>query len=858
MAIASQLIGRQTELARLRHGLLAQRHQLIVGEAGVGKTRLALEAIAALTVDGSAWGRVGGSPHSATIPLAAFAAFAPDQLGLDVVRTVLSKVATDPRSQSSAGYLLVDDAHWLDVASATVVHQLCIDGRIRLIVTMRSGEPVPPGVSAFLRDADFDVTTLRPLSNQELATLLRSTLGGPVDGGTEARLLNAAGGNTFFLVELINGAVDAGVLSLVRGLWRLSGDHAFAPLLEDVVRAKLEPLRPEARDVVEMLALAGSLPIRILTESEHGEALEELERLDLVRFADEEVHLQHPLYAEVVSRRLPRLARLRHCKVLASLLEERGTLTRQQRLQTTLWRLDVGASLPHDRLLNAAMDAKEAGDTHLAARFGRAAFEQATDAASALLTSWCLAEQGNHRAALDILRSALAETSDIEEQAAIEMRIAEELWWGERNPDAALASLHAARDRLHTHSAAAVLDAQQAVFMMLRGRCEQALSWRELVGHQSPDVRSVSAVAIALALIYNDAAAEGIDMAQQAFESTLAHPPKVVGEPGTHLISRTLGLLHDDRVAEAAELADFIYQATIFLASRQARAWAATVRGQCFMQAGYLAEGWRDLREATTLFQECSLPGLTQWCASGAAIAAAAQGEGVLASESLRDAIDSDATGFEILNVSFERARAWTADANGDAYDADVLASSISDAAALGNFTEAINGVVDLARLGHTDLAQLLRPELQWRSEWAQRRLRLITGIIADDPEQLARIGDDFGSVGVRVLQAEAYALASMAFRRSGAAKQSASYDGRARELASATQALTPILRSLEDSPLLSAREQQIAQLVRAGLTNREVADTLYLSERTVENHLYRAFRKLGVASRDELTAIAD
>ena len=46
----------------------------------------------------------------------------------------------------------------------------------------------------------------------------------------------------------------------------------------------------------------------------------------------------------------------------------------------------------------------------------------------------------------------------------------------------------------------------------------------------------------------------------------------------------------------------------------------------------------------------------------------------------------------------------------------------------------------------------------------------------------------------------------------------------------------------------LTARELEIARLVAGGLTNRAVAETLFLSEKTIETHLAGAFVKLGVA----------
>jgi len=52
---------------------------------------------------------------------------------------------------------------------------------------------------------------------------------------------------------------------------------------------------------------------------------------------------------------------------------------------------------------------------------------------------------------------------------------------------------------------------------------------------------------------------------------------------------------------------------------------------------------------------------------------------------------------------------------------------------------------------------------------------------------------------------------------------------------------------------VLSRREQEVAELVAHGLTNRAIAERLFLSERTIEGHVERAFNKLGLNSRTQL-----
>ena len=53
----------------------------------------------------------------------------------------------------------------------------------------------------------------------------------------------------------------------------------------------------------------------------------------------------------------------------------------------------------------------------------------------------------------------------------------------------------------------------------------------------------------------------------------------------------------------------------------------------------------------------------------------------------------------------------------------------------------------------------------------------------------------------------------------------------------------------------LTGSEHRVAELVAQGMTNREVAEALFVSEHTVESHLSSAYRKLGVRSRTELAS---
>jgi DNA-binding NarL/FixJ family response regulator len=116
-----------------------------------------------------------------------------------------------------------------------------------------------------------------------------------------------------------------------------------------------------------------------------------------------------------------------------------------------------------------------------------------------------------------------------------------------------------------------------------------------------------------------------------------------------------------------------------------------------------------------------------------------------------------------------------------------------------------------------------------------------------------ARLAD----LGVELIAAEAALDAAAAYRAEGLRRRAAEADALARRLlVSCGVDRTPAMRTDLGPVSLTAREQEIAALAARGLSNREIAKDLYLSPRTVENHLQRIYDKLGVSGREELDTV--
>jgi DNA-binding NarL/FixJ family response regulator len=134
---------------------------------------------------------------------------------------------------------------------------------------------------------------------------------------------------------------------------------------------------------------------------------------------------------------------------------------------------------------------------------------------------------------------------------------------------------------------------------------------------------------------------------------------------------------------------------------------------------------------------------------------------------------------------------------------------------------------------------------------------RHAAAVAASDGDALDAVSRGFENIGLILSAADSAAHASPIYERAGQRRKGA--EAAARALALAAQcggAVTPAIK-LAGRPLpVTDREREIAGLVSEGMSNRDIAERLSVSVRTVEGHIYRACLKLAVTDRDELAKV--
>ena len=133
--------------------------------------------------------------------------------------------------------------------------------------------------------------------------------------------------------------------------------------------------------------------------------------------------------------------------------------------------------------------------------------------------------------------------------------------------------------------------------------------------------------------------------------------------------------------------------------------------------------------------------------------------------------------------------------------------------------------------------------------------LDYLRGVGGAEADWIERAGDRLRAANQAVHAAGAYLRAADAYRLAGRAGDADRVDQLAQTLGGTLDAdvLWHVQAQAASRPALTQREQEITALAAVGASNHTIASQLSVSVRTVENHLNRAFRKLGISRRDEL-----
>jgi ATP/maltotriose-dependent transcriptional regulator MalT len=352
---SDRIVGRGNELSRLdafiddvTNGPAAL---LLEGESGIGKTTLWKRGVAAAAERG--WRVLSTRPAESEAKLS-YAGLAdlleasddvlqalpdPQRNALDVAllrtepedgssdaRAVSAAVLTALREAAAAGPVLIalDDTQWLDPSTASAlgfaVRRLDSEPIGLLLARREAGSALPFGLSRAFPEGRIARIRLEPLSVDDLGALLHVRLGASLPRPTLKRLHEMSGGNPFFALEIARAEL--------RGELRPTGAALPIPqtLREDLLRDRLRAL-PSANRETLLYASACSRPTVELLEAVTGSAnvagqLTKAVGAGIVETDGDDVRFTHPLYGSAIYAEASREHRHRVHRRLAETVEE--------------------------------------------------------------------------------------------------------------------------------------------------------------------------------------------------------------------------------------------------------------------------------------------------------------------------------------------------------------------------------------------------------------------------------------------------------------------------------------------------------------------------------------------------------
>jgi DNA-binding CsgD family transcriptional regulator len=863
--VAWPLTGRVEELALITDTLRAESDYcgvVIAGSAGVGKTRLAAEAARICREAGWITHSVVGTPAAQSISLGAFAQWVEGTDGqlLSLVGAAISAITATPGGEPVL--VTVDDAQLLDDLSAFVIHQLVRRRSAKVIITVRTGQSTAETVNALWKDGLLLRLDLQPLSHHQCEKVLQAALGGTIGTQTVQRMWDLTHGNVLFLYQLVRQELQSGRLSDTAAGWRWSGEMTASSTLIDLVDLYVGTAPDEILDVLDLIAVAEPLELADLSTVANPSVIEEAERRELIKVdgdaANAVVRFAHPLYGEVRRARMGplRAARLRG-ELARTMRNPQGASRPADGLRLALLWLD--SDLPGDAnvLIHGASEAFLRLDLDLANRLCEAALAAGAGPEARLLYGLSLYSTGRVVEAETVLDAFPSEQPDFFWLTAVMIKAANR-WFLLGQSDEAWRILDeayaAAPPELRPQ-----LDPLRVLGLAMGGRPADAASAAAAVNADMLAPLPATILACAEVIALGDLGQpDAVNAAVEACNRRAGGAPQAAHQMVGLNLMHADALIVSGRLEQAQSLGERLHAQWGDI-PRDPSAVAVAIAGVTALARGDLTLAQQKLRAAIANIEpRHDRTGGLYWFWLGYTEALARAGQAAAAADALEKVNHYHHPSFFFVESNRLLVSAWVAAAHGRTSEAIALAGEAAEfASAHGQLAREVMSLQAAVQFGDQSRVDRLA-ELADTVGGTRASLiaRWAAAVAATNGDELLRISEDLEAMGDRIAAADAAAHAALAYSHDNLRGSRLTASGRATRIVTECGAVTPATLAAASSLPLSDREREIATLASQGLSNKQIAETLVMSVRTVEGHVYRACTKLGLNNRSELAAV--
>jgi DNA-binding CsgD family transcriptional regulator/energy-coupling factor transporter ATP-binding protein EcfA2 len=827
----------------------------LVGDSGVGKSTLARALATTVKSRGLMVRYVLGTQTGSAVALGAFYR----SLTVDAPREPAAMLAAAHRAleQDENLVVVVDDAQWLDPLSSTLVYQLAASGSARVIVTIRSGDTVSDAVAALWKERLLLSLRIEAFTGEQTGELARTVLGGAVDARLIGELHHRAAGSPLLLRGLLSAGRESGVLVRTEDGWQLRGALRADRQLQDLLEFRLRSLAPEELEAVEVLAAAEVLDWEILRGLCDADAVARLERRGVIQFVADGsqtvARLYHPILGEVAMQRAGVVRSRQLNGMLAQHLRKHlraeGQRSRLSDVRTKIQlaqfmtRSDLAPDL--DVMIDAAASAMTMSNMVLAEELARFAFDRGGGLAAAVVLAEAMGWQGRGDEVEAVLGAFDPDGADELLTARWGCVRAMNLFFNVERVEQARQVLANVTDRINSEASVSYVAAVDVLFTCFSGDIPTTIeTGLALCASDVPLATVWAAVptcwALALAGRFGDVhrvAEAGLRAAALAQTGGLPR----IGLAEVMALTAVGDYPAADRARErhsaGVHETDDAMRGLVHLARGALSSACAAFHDSMSAMSGGFTSVW-------------SMPVAAWW-----AQADGARGDGEAAAAALRRSEEAYGLHLAVFLPELELARAWERASVGQTMAAQTHAVRAAQIARQSGMyaveMSALHTAVRFDDRSQTErLAELAKTLNTPLAEAIAEHAR---GLANHDGDLLDAAADRFADLGALALAADASAQAAREHAHAGRRGKELESSTRAHWLASQGEVRTPAVAAAARPLPITDREREIAMLVVAGRSNREVADRLFVSVRTVEGHLYRIFAKLGIDDRDQL-----